>query len=127
MTVGERTKELRKDTLGLSQVEFATRLGMTRDAISNFEMDRLKRDSAKEPTIKAIVREFGVREAWLRTGDGPMYADNQEAARITSWAADTLADGDPFKLRLLGVMSRLTPEQWDSLKALAEHLVNGGE
>ena len=118
-----RIKEVRKDAK-LSQEDFAKRLGFeSRGAISNIEAGK----EAKPGVIKRICKEFGVREEWILEGTGPKYEDNQEAARITSWAADTLADGDPFKLRLLGVMSRLTPEQWDGIKALAEHLVNGGE
>lgn len=72
MTFTERVKEIRNDS-GLNQSDFAASLGLTRDAYANFEYDRLKNPNAKEPTIKAICKEFSVNEEWLRTGEGEKY------------------------------------------------------
>ena len=67
-----RIKEVREH-LGLSQTEFGKRLGISRDAVSNLEYNRLKKPEQKEPIIKLICREFGVNETWLRTGEGEMF------------------------------------------------------
>lgn len=65
----DRIKKLRKE-LDLTQQEFADRLGVKRGAIANYEIGR---NEPVDSVISLICREFGVNEAWLRTGDGPMF------------------------------------------------------
>lgn len=66
MNVGERIKKLRKK-LGLTQAAFAARIGSVQNTVTGYESGR-KNPSA--PVISLICREFGVREEWLKTGDG---------------------------------------------------------
>ena len=67
--VGQRIKELRK-MLGLSQREFAERIGKSLNAIQKWESgDRIP----SEPALKLIAKEFGVSEEWLKTGEGEMF------------------------------------------------------
>ena len=68
MTINERIKEIRRSS-GLSQTDFAERLGTTRGVITNLEGEKT---SPNEPFIKLICREFNVNEDWLRTGEGEM-------------------------------------------------------
>jgi transcriptional regulator with XRE-family HTH domain len=65
--VNERIKILRSEILGLTMESFAERLGVTRSAISNIESGRR---NVSEQVFRAIIREFGVREDWLRNGEG---------------------------------------------------------
>lgn len=74
--MNERIKKLRK-TLGLTQQEFADRLGTTRNNIAGYEIDRRSPSSS---VISLICREFGVSEEWLRTGEGEMFAPEAEDA-----------------------------------------------
>ena len=69
MSVASRTKELR-DSLGLTQQKFADRLGITRGAVANWDLDR---SDPSDAVISLICREFHVREAWLRDGTGEMF------------------------------------------------------
>lgn len=64
----ERIRELRKH-LNMTMDEFGARIGLSKAAISLIESGR---NGARDQTIFAICREFGVNEQWLRTGEGEM-------------------------------------------------------
>lgn len=66
-----RIKEARK-ALHLSQREFGEKLGVSRDVISNIEYSRVP---PKALLIKHICEVYNVNEAWLQTGEGPMFND----------------------------------------------------
>lgn len=68
--MNKRILELRK-ALNLTQTEFGTKIGLSRDGIASYE-----RGTAK-PTgtaIQAILYTFGVNRVWLETGKGDMFA-----------------------------------------------------
>lgn len=69
-----RIKELRR-ILGLSQDEFGRRLGVTRGAVTNIELNKVE---PKPLFIDLICREFNVNEHWLRTGEGGMFKEETE-------------------------------------------------
>ncbi len=72
MNTGERVRSLRKQ-LGLSQVEFANRIGMTQGYVTNIE--RGTRD-VNDRLIKLMSETFSVSEEWLLTGEGDIFQDN---------------------------------------------------
>lgn len=114
--MNERIKELRK-TLGFTQQEFADKIGVKRNTVATYEMGRsVPSDSA----ISLICREFNVREAWLRTGEGEMFKSKSRNEELMEFAT-TVAEGDPSSIQsqLLAVMSRLTDEQWEVLAQVA--------
>lgn len=80
--MNERMKELRK-ALGLTQQEFADKIGIVRGNIATYETGKSKPGDA---VVSLICREFSVNEDWLRTGNGEMF----KAA--PSCALDMLAD-----------------------------------
>lgn len=65
----ERIRELRRH-LNMTMEEFGARIGLTKSAVSFIESGR---NGARDQTVFAICREFGVSEAWLRTGKGEMF------------------------------------------------------
>lgn len=71
----ERIRELRKH-LNMTMDEFGARIGLSKAAISLIENGR---NGARDQTIFAICREFGVNETWLRTGEGEMFEQTQES------------------------------------------------
>ncbi|MDR0221257.1 MAG: helix-turn-helix domain-containing protein [Lachnospiraceae bacterium] len=79
----ERLKDVRK-SLGLNQTEFGRRLGVTNPAISKLEKGENK---LSEQMLLAVCREYGVREEWLRAGDGPMFAES-DGTLIAELAAE---------------------------------------
>lgn len=70
MTIGERIKKVRR-SLDLTQQEFCGRIGLKRNSISLIESGSR---NTSDQTIFSICREFNVREEWLRTGEGEMFA-----------------------------------------------------
>lgn len=70
----ERIRELRKH-LNMTMDEFGAHIGLSKAAISLIESGR---NGARDQTIFAICREFGVNEQWLRTGEGEMFEQTRE-------------------------------------------------
>lgn len=70
----ERIRELRRH-LNMTMEEFGARIGLTKSAVSFIESGR---NGARDQTVFAICREFGVNEHWLRTGDGEMFEQTRE-------------------------------------------------
>ncbi|MBQ9347103.1 MAG: helix-turn-helix transcriptional regulator [Oscillibacter sp.] len=68
MTIGERIKAIRKGN-SLTLDRFGERIGIKGPSVSM--MERSISNPSKQ-TILSICREFGIREEWLRTGEGPM-------------------------------------------------------
>ena len=68
-TLNERVKELRQ-ALGLTQQEFAARIGSVQNTITGYETGRR---SPSGQVISLICKEFHVNETWLRTGEGEMF------------------------------------------------------
>ncbi len=71
--MNERIRELRKH-LGLTLDKFGERLGVTKTAISRLEKGER---SVTDQMVRAICREFGVREKWLRDGVAPMLEEDE--------------------------------------------------
>lgn len=75
--MNNRIRELRK-ALGLSQKQFAERIGLRQNAVSYME----KQGAAiTEQNIIAICAQFSVNKDWLRTGSGKMFTENQKKQR----------------------------------------------
>jgi transcriptional regulator with XRE-family HTH domain len=72
--MNNRIRELRK-ALGLSQKEFAEKIGLKQNAISYMEK---KGSTVTEQNIKTICSQFSVNEYWLRTGSGKMLIENEK-------------------------------------------------
>lgn len=65
-----------RESLSLSQEAFGRRIGVTRSAVSNYESGGR---NITEQVIKAIVREFNVREEWLKGGLGEMFVETRSS------------------------------------------------
>lgn len=87
----ERIRLIRKNA-GLTQAEFAERIGVKANTVTSYETGlRVPSDAV----IVSISREFGVSETWLRTGEGEMleHADEDtELAKILGQIAGSNDD-----------------------------------
>jgi bacteriophage CI repressor helix-turn-helix domain len=111
--MNERMKQLRK-TLGLTQQDFADRLGIKRGAIANYEIGR---NEPIDAVVSLICREFDVNEDWLRTGEGEMFLTLDRDDQIARWAGTVLRDeGDTFKKRFVAALSQLEERDWVALE-----------
>lgn len=124
MTQGERVKELRK-SLGLTLEKFGERLGVGKTAISKIEKGE---NNLSDQMFKSICREYGVREEWLRSGEGDPFGAQTKNQRILAFANQVMADEDAsFRNRLVDALSRLDESEWETLEKIALDVVNRGE
>ena len=116
----DRIKILRK-ALGLNQTEFGNRLGMSRWAIVNIELDRAP---IKPLLIDLICSTFGANKEWLGNGTGPMLAERSRDDQIMDFVSSAMAgESDNFKRRLLSVLARLDEDHWELLERYLRELV----
>ena len=89
--INQRIAELR-NSLFLSQSEFARRLEMTAPAINRIESGATKPSSK---TINTISKTFGVSLNWLQSGKGEMMLpgsqENQNTTETVSWKDEAFA------------------------------------
>lgn len=68
--MNERIRKLRR-YLDLTQKEFGERIGVKGNTVATYEGGR---NDPIDSVVSLICKEFGVNEAWLRTGEGEMFA-----------------------------------------------------
>lgn len=108
----DRIKAVRKEN-GLTQTEFAERLGVSRDVIATYESGRVV---PGDSILKLISKEFSVSFAWLKTGDGPMEDPMPDDAVIGK-VIDSYQNL-PDRLRMLvDALVEMDPEWWKTLDA----------
>lgn len=124
MNNSERVRELRK-SLNLTMDAFGTRLGVSKQTISNIENGN--RDMT-EHMFKSICREFNVDPSWLRDGSGEMFVQKSRDQEIEEFVNQVMADEqDSFRRRLIAVLSRLDVEDWKVLEKMALGLAEAHE
>lgn len=106
--INDRIRELRKSK-GLTMEQFGDVIGLTKATISRLESGAV---SATEQTVKSICREFGVSEAWLRTGEGPMLDDTSGSILDRLTAEYHL---DDRKRAILTAFLKLSPADQDAI------------
>ena len=121
MTTGERVKQARKH-LGLTTTEFGERIGVTNASISMMENGKT---NVTERTILAIEKEYGVRGKWLKAGAGKMFVEKRQDEQIAEFLGDILKDDNTFRLRLISVLARLSPDEWEVLEARITEIAEG--
>jgi len=119
--VKERIKKLRK-ALGLTQQEFADRIGISRGNIATYET----RDGSPGASVIALIcRTFNVSENWLRTGEGGMFVQLTTSEEISVFFADILSNKpDSFKQRFVLMLSHLSEREWGLLEKMARELLD---
>ncbi len=117
--MNERIKELRK-TLGFTQEQFGTKLGLKRQTVAAYEINKIEPSTA---IILSICREFNVSEEWLRTGNGEMFIELSEEEEIAIWAAEVLKDKpESFRRRVIKMLISIPPEDWEKIAEYAKIL-----
>ncbi len=108
-----RIKELRKH-FDLTQDVFGKKLGIKKSAVSKIEKGE---NGVTDQMIKLMVKEFGVNESWLRTGEGEMIPEFSRADAIAKLADDIMTEvPDSFKSRLVTALAQMSDEQWKLLE-----------
>lgn len=107
--MGERIKQIRL-AAGLTQLQFAERIGLSRNFIAVIETSDRK---PSDRTISDICREFGVSLAWLQDGVGEMYVQRSANEELGLLVADIMSDADDsFRKRFISLLMALPSEKW---------------
>lgn len=118
--MNKRIQAIRK-AAKLTQEEFAGKLMVKRNTVATWEGGR---SVPQDSVVALICKEFDVSEAWLRTGAGEMYNKNAADDEIARFVDAVLSDEpESFRRRLVTAMSRLSPEGWKKLEAVALELL----
>ncbi len=113
--MSERLKILRKE-LGMTQQEFADKLGIARGNIGSYEVGK---NNLSDAVISLICREFNVNKNWLRTGTGEMFAYQTDDEQLTSFIVKILANkSTSFKRKFISMLSALDESDWDVLEKM---------
>lgn len=114
-----RIRTIRKNA-GMTQQQFAERLGISRNTVATYETSsRIPIDAV----IVSICREFGVRQEWLRTGQGDIYKELTPDLELSKWFGQILMEEESsFKRRFLLALTTLKEGEWTALERLSEVL-----
>lgn len=115
--MNERIRSVRA-TAGLTQPEFAEKLGLTKNFISLIE------NGQREPsdrTVRDICRVFGVNEIWLRTGVGEPFTPLSRSEELAA-IFERMEVGDDAKSRLIRAMARMPDEAFPPFVKFVEQL-----
>ena len=115
----DRIKELRK-SLGLTQQEFADKIGLKRNSVASYEIGR---NIPMDAVILSICREFNVNEEWLRTGQGTMFFELLPEDEFSAAAAELSKDGDKLAMQAVIEYWKLDEDSKKLLKDFIVHIV----
>ena len=124
-SIGERITLILKNA-GKKQKDLAELLAITSSSVSTMCSGKSKPSSQN---ISLICKEFGVRREWLETGEGDMYIPMSENERIAEYLGGLLrgsVDTD-IRLRLISVLPKLGPDEWNALYRVAVLWTQGRE
>ena len=113
----DRIKQVRQSE-GLTQAEFAERIGLSRNYIAMIEIGQRE---PSDRTIKDICRIFGVNEIWLRTGVGEPFTPLSRSEDLAA-IFERMEVGDDAKSRLIRAMARMPDEAFPPFVKFVEQL-----
>ena len=119
--LNERIKKLRSH-LELTQEEFSSKIGLSRNFIAQVELG-IKKPSSR--TISDICEKFNVNEEWLLNGTGEMFVNLPKEVEISNFLSDVQhLNDDNFQKRLILALSKLDSDGWKKLEDLIDALTN---
>lgn len=116
----ERIKLVRK-TKGLTQQDFADKLGLKRNTVGGYEIGTV---TPSDRTISDICREFGVNEVWLRTGEGEPFQKETRQEQIMRFATQTVKGSDEFRKAFVSMLAKMDADDWKTLAKLFDSLAD---
>ena len=113
--MNSRIKKIRIDS-GLTQQQFADRLGIKRGAIANYEIGR---NAPIDAVISLICDKFNVNKDWLLNGTGSPYVEIDKENQLMMWAGSVLKEeSESFRKRFVNMLMELDEGDWESLEKM---------
>ena len=121
--INARIKHVRKEIAKMTLEQFGSKIGISASACRYIEKGI---NNPSDQTVKSICREFGIREEWLRTGEGAERIAQSKDEEISSFLHSVLKDEpETFRRRLVAAMAKWTEQDWENLAHLAETITDG--
>lgn len=122
--IKERIKKIRKN-LGLTQKDFAARLGLSQNFIAQVESGT---KFPSDRTLRDIYREYHVNPAYLEQGIGDMFIKMNSDTIIAEWVAKVMKDEpESFRKRLISVMTTWTEDDWKWIEKQANAIIDSAK
>lgn len=120
--IEKNIKDLR-NSRGLTQEEFAAKLGVTRSVITNLEYGKLQNPEKKMPLFRLISETFGVPLEWILADDPgpvPLPAQNERDKEMEKLGAAMQADDPVVKCFLSWYGERTEQEKKEICRYVLE-------
>lgn len=118
MSINSRVKEIRKQS-GMSQKEFAERLGIAQTGVSYMEKDGSNISAA---SVKNICFQFNIREEWLLNGTGEMFGSSE--AQYSTLIDRVMTGENEFAKNIFKTFALFDEKDWGALQAMIEKYLN---
>ena len=118
-TINERFRIVR-ESLNLTQTEFATMANRTRSEISNIEYNKTY---PKEEVIKAVCSAHSIDRIWLETGVGEPFRPMDRNEQIAAILGKAIAGNATARDRLIRAFAQLPDEMYDQAEQILEEIV----
>ena len=120
-TISERIKYLRTQALGkkMTLEEFGKSLGITKSAAFNLENSERLSNGIPENTLLLICRVYHVKYAWLTTGAGDIF---DEEENLHDAVDRIMKDSDVFTRTWMKALVDLPDEDFEIFKAKLEEV-----
>ena len=119
MELKERVKAVRKSQPKMTQAQFGSMLGATREMITSYEIGKV---TPSDAFIKLICATYGISYSWLKDGIGAMYREPDSDDELV----DNIMFGDnEFAKDIMKRFARLSDDHWVMLREVIEALKKG--
>ena len=116
--LNERLKALRKK-IGLTQQEFAERLGLKRNTVATYEIGKA---TPSDRVLSDICAKFSVNEDWIRSGTGEMFRKpSDEVGYYVEELLEYEGSGNPFYDMIIEMMKTYHGLDEKSQKVIREY------
>lgn len=118
-SINERFREIR-ESLNMSQEDFAKKASRTRSEIKNIEYGKT---TPKPEVVQAICSAWGIDRIWLETGAGEPFRPMDRDEAIAAVLSRAITHNDTAKDRLIRAMSRLPDEMFVYAEQILEDVI----
>ena len=120
--ISDNIRTLRKE-FGLTQSEFAEKIGQSRSVVANLEYGNIQNIDAKMPLFRLIAKTFGVTVEWILNGGPLELADTTPKEDAAEELGRAMASGSITVDAFVRFWAQRTPEERAALDKMIADFV----